>query len=192
MYLVPENILSEECLKIILAMHNTKRFSSRAPNRYKPTKLHLQVQDYLYKIFNGSFMASFTGERVIENKFTVGYLAPIMGDWNKIEQSILGAIPTDRPMHNDMASFFWNTNTNISQFLFNVNIHAYAVPTVSPAEVKELKRRELPNDVSRCSEVMCPRAEACMRILSKGRGEYVVHSSFLFDEHGCKNFIGGM
>jgi hypothetical protein len=187
MHLVSEYVLSEKCYKIICSMHRTGVFSSRAPNKDKPTKLHLAVQKYLYALFNGD-----GGEFSLVgiNKYPRSYLSPLIGNWDKIENAVVNSIPTDRPMYNDMATFFWNPNTSKSCFLQLVNIKAYDVPSVSPADVKELKRRELPNDVSRCSEVMCPRAEACMRILSKGKGEHVVHSSFLFDEHGCKNFIG--
>jgi hypothetical protein len=179
--------LSDPCYKIICAMHRTGVFSSRAPNKDKPTKLHLEVQEYLDWLFNGAWhvlMAHYIG------KYSRTYLDPLIGDWAKIESAVVNSIPTDRPMYNDMATFFWNPNTNTSRFLQLVNIKAYDTPETSIQDIKELKRRELPNDVSRCTEIMCPKADTCMRVKARGEGSRVVVSTFLFDENGCENYIG--
>jgi hypothetical protein len=185
---VVEDVLSLECYKIILAIHRTGIFSSRAPNKDKPSKLHIQVAKWLHHIYNGGFICSINQNGLRD--FPISYLNCLIGDWTKIESAVVNSIPTDRPMYNDMATFFWNSDKQISRFLYGVNIKAYDTPKVTPQDIKELKRRELPNDVSRCTEIMCPKAELCQRVKSKGTGNYAVMSTFLFDENGCDSFIG--
>jgi hypothetical protein len=185
--LIEKDVFTPECYKIILAMHRTGVFRSRTPNKDKPSLLYLQVQEYLVDIFNGSFALHYV---VGGKERAIDYLDPLKGDWAKIESAVVNSIPTDRPMYNDMATFFWNPHTDKSRFLQLVNIKAYDTPKVTSQDIKELKRRELPNDVSRCTEIMCPKAELCLRTKSRGKGSHVVMSTFLFDENGCDSFVG--
>lgn len=183
--LIPDKALLDPCYDIILAIHNTRRFTSRAPNRDNPTKLHLNVQEALLALYNGNFGHT---KREEPHQFD-----PLVGNWQNIKECVLDTIENivrDRPITVDMATFFWNENTGKSQFSIYSNTKVFDKPVISVTEKKALKQRELPLDVSRCSSIMCPRYEECARS-SKPKGERYVCTAFLFDDKGCDRFIKG-
>jgi hypothetical protein len=179
MKLIPDDSLLDPCYDIILAAHNTRRFSSRAPNKDNPTKLHLAVQKYLLMLYNGNFPHHQSGK---PDQFKA-----LIGNWQNIKDCFIDSIPTDRVVTVDMATFFWNENTNKSQFAIYSNTKVFDKPEVTVREKKVLKQRELPLDVSRCSSIMCPRYEECVRAV-KPHGARYVCTSFLFDDTGCGHF----
>jgi hypothetical protein len=169
------NTLSDECYDIILAIHLTGLFKSRIPNKQHPSRIHLQVQDYLNEIYNGSFMHH--------------GLVPLKGDWEKVKGAVLGSLPIERGISVGMAEFFWNPQTNKSQFLMFVRLNPFEAPTTRAEHMQFLRKRELALDLSRCSSLFCPKYELCLRAQIP-KGEIYSVTSFYFNDQGCDNFIG--
>ena len=167
--------LSSPCFEIIWAMVRTGKFSSRNPNKDHPSKIHLKVQEYLNEIYNGSFMGT--------------DLAPIAGDWERIEQAVITAIPRDHDVTVSMDEYFWNPRTNKSQFLIYLNLKPFLVPEVAEGDITLLKKRELSLDICRCGSLLCPKYESCMRSRTS-EGNIYSYMAFRFTDDGCDNYIG--
>jgi hypothetical protein len=184
---VSDKTLSDECYGIILKMHHTGAFKSRAPNKDKPTLMHLAVQAHLMALFNGSFVIGLA-QGCLGTVYPMGYCDCLRGSWTKIEKAVLATIPEGMVLHIDMEQFFWSVNTHKSWFLSRVNIHAYDAPEATALDISSLKQQEVPEAMTLCSEILCPKAEVCIRIrFWRGKGKKA-YSARIYTSDGCKDF----
>jgi hypothetical protein len=177
----------DEVYPIIKDIQETGIFTDRPPNKNKPTKDHLLVQRYLQYLCGGTFLG-FT--KLGPSILTVqNPLYPLIGDWKEIHDSIMRCLPDEELDYKcTIATFFFNQYKGVSWFYTRMQ-HTQRPDPVIKMDKEDKKRRMLPYDVSRCSEIYCPKRDSCLRAVSPKEG-IISYSSFVFGRDGCDYYIG--
>lgn len=184
---IVDDSLSDDIYSILKEMMQSGLFLDRVLKKASPTAYQKKASEYLTMIFNGSFHTLLP--KHVLGKRPQFLLDPLIGDWKAIKKSVMDSLPTSFDYSCRVNEYFYNPERESSRFYMRVQPQHAKDDELARAQYPELRKRVLPDDVCRCSNMFCSKYDLCLRS-NPAVGPYTSYSSFLPGPDGCAYFIG--